>query len=300
MNNMIEYYEKYNILQIPTIIESKIDFIKELLNYNYNNHKLDKYYKLYEFIINFIITNKIDTSINSYIVSSNIIKYITMIDKGHILLKIFNDNLQNIIFNNAFEYILISAGYGSLPTFIFWMNFANYKNINEIDYNNQQIIIRKSIYNQDDRLYEYILKNMIDIISNNVEFIKGILISICNIKIKKYIIQKLKILNKYIDLNLYINYIILHIDDFTIIHKLNKHYNIIYDFQLLNNIIAKRNYNITLYNLNNHNLINNNNMSIYNLLNTIEQQTMLNILCCLKNYSIININNIKINVSKKS
>ena len=287
MSTIIEYYEKYNILKIPNNIDSKFNLINELLNYNYNNdkYKFEKYYILFQFIINFIIDNsELDNDdVNNLIINSNIISYITMLNKGQHLLKLFKPRLLKIIKKSCINFIIVSSSHGTIWTFLFWLEFENIKSINDFNNDDQKLIIKLSIDNPDDRLYMYILTNNNNIINNNEDFIKDFLINICNIKIKKYVIQKLKILNEYINLNKYINYIIFNIKDFTIIIKLHKYYTIIYDITLLNHII---NYNLQYTDIE----------LIYNLLNTIDDQAIFILLLNLKKKilfddKLINLNN---------
>ena len=235
MTDLIEYYKINNVINIPIKIESKLNFIKELLNYNFSldsNYKFEKYYELFEFIISFIINNnELNTDeVNEIIFSSNFITYITSLSKGQKLLKKFKSRLKKIIVQETIiDFLIISASYGTFYTFLFWLNFLNYKSINELEDNHQKIIIQSSINNPDDRLYTYILKNN-EILISNKKLIDDIIISICNIKKKKYILQKIKILNQYIILDPFINNLIYNIKDYNIILQLHKHYTIKYNF----------------------------------------------------------------------
>lgn len=290
MNQIIE-----NILNnIPIVFDSKINFIKELLNHDFNKiiyhtNKFDKYYILFEYIIKFIIDNDnelkyYESKINYSISSSNIISCITMLNKGQKILHMFKYKLDNIFnFDEGLKFLKTAASYGTLCTFLFWLNYLKLKNINNLDLNNHKIIINLSIKNPDIRLYNYILENT-NILINNDTLIKENLLIICNNNIKKNIIKKLKIFNKNVDLNNYIYYILSIVSDISIIFKLYKYYTIKYDFNLLN--IITNNKKLVPY-------------PMYDILNTTDEHFMLNLLCMLKyNICIINNDNIKLNKNR--
>jgi hypothetical protein len=80
MTSLIDIYENTNIIVIPNNIDSKLEFLQNLLNYKYknNNYKFEKYYNLFEFIVNYIIINydelyNTNIEINNIIYTSNLI-----------------------------------------------------------------------------------------------------------------------------------------------------------------------------------------------------------------------------------
>jgi len=282
VENTLINYEKYKTTNFPKILDpkEKIVFIKELLNLDYkknlnNSYKFENYYILFQNIIEFINENYNelkDNDLKYLITSSNIISCITMMNKGQNLLYIFNNNLVKILDNDKcgiMNYLILSSSHGTLCTFIFWLKFLKFNNINEIDLTNLQLIVQLSIQNPDDRIYKYLLHNL----NKNIfvsKFVKEMLILIGKISMKKHILIKLKILNKYINLNDYINYFLINTYDYKIIFKLYKHYTIKYDFELLNYLMDQ-----------NDNYFDNCN-SIYNILISNIDQNMFNILYVLK------------------
>ena len=131
-------YEMYNIINIPDNIESKKNFIIELLNYNYKicNYKYEKYYELFYFIVNYINENiELHTDeIDTIIFKSNIINRITMLNKGQNILKLFKPRVEKIINKELIiELLILASNHGTILTFIFGLNIGKY-NIN--DFNN--------------------------------------------------------------------------------------------------------------------------------------------------------------------
>jgi hypothetical protein len=174
---------------------------------------------------------------------------------------------------------------------LFWIKISTYNNFEQLPINNKKEIFLNSINNPDDRLFIYLLQNYLIILNENNTLIISIIQNICNIRNNKYLLQKLKILNTYIDLNLYIEYVISHIHNVNILYKINKYYNITYNFKILNIILNKYN------NINNDDI-----QKIFKLLlnNDNDYYIILNILCYLK-YSNIDIidNNINNNIKNQ-
>jgi hypothetical protein len=291
MDNIITLCKEHNILINIISNNSSTEIIISLLNYNYNSErfKIDKYYNLFYNIIIYINNNNIN-NINDIIFKSNILYYFTIISKGHILLTHIESKINIIPNENILKFILLASKYSNIYVLLFWIKLSTYNNFEQLPINNKKEIFLNSINNPDDRLFIYLLQNYLIILNENNTLIISIIQNICNLRNNKYLLQKLKILNTYIDLNLYIEYVISHIHNVNILYKINKYYNITYNFKILNIILNKYN------NINNDDIQN-----IFKLLlnNDNDYYIILNILCYLK-YSNIDIIDSNINNNIKN
>lgn len=275
-------------------INYKIKFIIILFNLpSYNtfisekNYKLEKYYPLYEFIVNIINDIYIDPAItlqeknNIYIILNDyLLDNLNILNKGQILLKkIYNiindwtiiiDNKNKYIYN---KYLLDCSEKGTINTFIFWLSIFK---IDFLDLSNnlQSEIFINAIGNSDDRLYKYLILYILEtnkIFFQNTALINNIIIKLSSSYIPiKYILKRLKFISSHISLIPYFDIMINKFNNGNIIINIHKYYYTIpYNFDNLIIIINKIHYSsLILY-------------SFYNSLKTEEEKIMTNIILSL-------------------
>jgi SAM-dependent methyltransferase len=271
---------KYNIDSIINYIKktkTKIsikdllfDFLHSRDNYFSSSHmknnfksKLD--FKYYNFIYNFII--KLDDISESSMY--HFINTITTINGGHkILEKIKNNKKINIIkiLKNQINPMVVkenAATYGTLLNFLWWNKNFPEENFNIPFYKK---ILMNSFRNSDDRIYKYLLKEIINPLPNSLkekyldthvinQIIRN---SFCYHIPEKYSLRRIKELSKYYDLNPYFNILMESVYLNKSVNTLMKYY---YSENkiLLSNMSSYENLNINVFNENEKNIIDFNN-----------------------------------------
>ena len=241
--NTYKFTDLHNCNQV--ILYKLLDKISTgCIDFN-KNYKLEYYYRLLEFIVDYYnyTTNNynIENNIKSYL-----LKTLTYLNKGQYLLYKINNNIyNNLNINDIINYLLIAAKYGTFTIFMFWLNKTQYKCIEKLSNNIQLDIINSSIYNSDDRLYKYILNKILLVdklfFQKNINIINHMINSLGSTFIPdKYILRRLKILSNYINLAEYFDIMLGSFTSSKILLDLHKYY-YIYPYTLitLNNLISR-------------------------------------------------------------
>jgi len=266
INKILQLYsnnnlENYDIISIN--INDRINLLFELmhrvhnkkLNDITNNYKCTYYYKLCEYIIdNFIIIynnnnilDNIKKKLDNDIIEYKLLFKLCEINKGQILLYKLKNRLINIINKKIiYDMMIHSSLYGSIIIFMYWFEMLNI-NINSLSYELMEKIICNAIINSDDRLYKYLINNVL--LVNKTKFINENLIKNMISKLiicpPKYILKKIKILSQIVDLNPYLNYMIITLynvntkekNNINMICELHKYYYKSYNYSELYTII---------------------------------------------------------------
>ena len=282
-NKPIQYIiddDKYDRLSLFEELLKCIELYK-----NYNTFKIEKFYTLFEFIIdNFILNYQTDIIYKNNKIIRMLFIQLTQLNKGqNLLIKLNNSKLKdNEIINlynteTMLELIKIASKYGTLMTFLYWYKKSKKNNfkLNEFDIQN---IINNAVCNSDDRIYKFLL---IEIpLINKIFFqrqhaIEKVLqaLSISSIP-PKYILKRIKLLSTKIFLYPYFNYMISIFNYSKIINELHKYYYI--TSHTVETLITL--HYILIYDYNEEYKNN-----IMLLLKTKEEQTMLNIILQLSN-----------------
>ena len=141
-----------NTIIFPSQQLSKTKNLIFLPNENFNLNKLTPNYN------KIIDKNQLDNCLEIYqkIINSELLNYLTILNKGHHLLNLFNNNFyKNINKKKIHSFLILSACYGTLCTFIFWLK-KSLNNINKLPVSVYTPIILGSVINSDERLYKYI------------------------------------------------------------------------------------------------------------------------------------------------
>jgi hypothetical protein len=289
-NNMIELKS----FDINKIINNGCKFHLEILISNLlkeitiyvdnkiNNYKFQYYILLFDFI--YLIINEVEKQKNIIIdYPLELLEKTSYLIKGvKYLNKIKNKFMAKNTITDYCEILKKTSMYGTLPTFLFWLDIVKPLNLNNI--------LISSIINSDERIYKYILScKFINTISffNNDDYVNYLLVNLltCNNIPRKYKLKRLKHLYNYVDLKKYYNYMIEIISNLIscdIAYDLTKYY---YDTELDFNIIKKL---ISVYESANYEIILNCE-SLYNLLKTTNEKNIFAILYNLKGiYNIMN------------
>lgn len=238
------YINKLNILSNNEISILIDDLINEVGWYS-PKYKYENYWKLFEFVTNVILyLEKKYTTVNLKI---DFLNKISILNNGHTLLNtikhIIHDNIdRNIIKSNfIINSFLYTVCYkGTLPIFLFWKNFTTNQDI----INSYTTLLCNSCMNNDNRIFKFLLNTdkIIDknvILENNVN---DILLSICDDKNNNKLKMKMiKELNNYINLDLYFETMMTHLNysikSFEILSKY--YYKNEISFKFLYNILKK-------------------------------------------------------------
>ncbi len=289
-NNMDELYiydtskiiNTFNKYYLQILISNLVRDINIYVDNKINNYKFQHYIVLFNFIYKLIYEMKKHKNI--------IIDYsLELLEKTSYLIKgvyILNKHKNNFIHQNSItdynEIFKKTSMYGTLPTFLFWLNIIKLNNINNIN-----TIFISSINNSDERIFKYILTNKLLDITNffsNSEYINYLLVNLltCNNIPRKYKLKRLKYLYTYVDFKEYYNYMIEIHPVVDIVADLTKYYyNTELDFYMIKKIIL-------MYEFTNYDRLKDCQI-IYNLLKTTNEKNIFALLYHLK--GLYNINN---------
>ena len=249
---VIEITKLYKSKQLSTYDISRLSFlnIKTLFKYliinqnkvlfnDSNTFKMEYYYLIFEFIItnlnniyfNDLTSNDTKHSLDSEILYPLLVSKLTCLSKGQILLNKINHRLVNIKLDKSTinHHLAEAAQTGTYMTFMFWLVKTDEKKINFLEKQIQEKIFINSIGNSDDRLYKYILDNILSanklFFQQNTILIKNMIMSLSLMIIpSKYFFKRLKLLSNHISLIPYFHYIIQRQKSLNIIIKLHKYY----------------------------------------------------------------------------
>lgn len=237
--------DKFDINKISI---TKIKFFNELLSaISLNNldipsnlnYKSIYYFKIYSYIVNYYINNytKTNDELNEEVFINRFLSKLTCLFKGHILLQKMNKITESLFevlnLNNINYFISLAVEIGTFNTVIYWLNFNNNNNNNLkhniLNLNNEILekVITKSIYNSDDRLFKFIMKEIIGEnilnISNYIdEMIKLLFFAYIPVK---YTLKRIKLLSKYYNLQTNNELLLYYCTNIKVLLKLTKFYN---------------------------------------------------------------------------
>lgn len=222
---------------------------------NCKNFKMEYYYPVFEFIINYM--NKVyfdntNKNVNNFInfdliIKKNILLKLTTLYKGQILLQKISHRIDNFDTQDkhliSYLYLLEAARAGTFMTFLFWLNRSKFKTVEKLPMHDQEEIFIKSIGNSDDRLFKFVLDKVLKFdklfFQKNTSTIKNMIdtLSLSGVP-PKYVLKRIKILSSYISLVPYFNQMIKGFTSSKIIVELHKHYYVNpHDFETIKNII---------------------------------------------------------------
>ena len=213
-------------LSIQLTVSNQIELHYNTMKTHYKSNFL---YPYFELIIDNIIKNNIDVAIDL----RSLLNLLTKLYKGQqLLIKIKSIIKKYISIINIEELLIVAASNGTFGTFMFWLNTNNgkYKNIQDIPTYIQETLIISSIANPDDRLYNYLLENVISnnkiFFQTNKEKIHELIRSLASQTAipTKYVLRRIKKLSEYISLVPYFSYLINIFNDHKILIQIYKHY----------------------------------------------------------------------------
>lgn len=250
----------------------KLDILTKLIVYiTYDSDskvtfKLEHGYNLLEFVVNQInliytytdLTQSENTKlcILFSLRKQNLLYKLTNLNKGQHLLEKLDHIIDKLPDSYRFDdyrlncMILYASEYGTLLTFLYWLNKTQ-KKLDDINELNEILIF--AIGNSDDRLFKYILKKVISIdkifLQNNY-IIPKLFSGLTNSNVpKKYMLKRIKLLSSYVSLVPYFSDMIKQFFDLNILFEFHKHYYVVpYTFKLLCELVGK---------ISNHNTIDN-------------------------------------------
>ena len=231
--------KKLNLLNMKALFNHLLIHQNKIIFNDNHRFKMEYYYSIFEFIVEHLNNIYMDSSISD-IIKSNLdsdilypllVNKLTCLSKGQILLNKINHRLLNIKFDKTTlnHHLVEASQIGTYMTFMFWLVKTDEKKIELLDKLMQEKIFINSIGNSDDRLYKYILNNILSVnklfFQQNTILIKNMINSLSLIIIpEKYFFRRLKLLSKYISLVPYFNYIIQRQKNEKIVLKLHKYY----------------------------------------------------------------------------
>ena len=278
MSNIIGYLEKekinnYNFNKLT--VANKLELFPALIshiskghiNSNHKNFKMEYYYTLLEIIVNQVNKIYLDNSvgIQSNIINlemkldnfiiSNLIPKINQTIKGQILLSRLNKRIESLLDSkqkksdwNSIDILLflheVAKG-GSYLTFLFWLSKTKEKNIENLPNVTKEYIFVHSIGNSDDRIYKYILNNILKddklFFQKNTSSIREMFSVLGNSLVPhKYALKRIKLLSTYISLVPYFEHMTESFNTSKILLELHKYYYMLpYTFNKLYTIIKK-------------------------------------------------------------
>lgn len=262
----------YNFDQLK--VADKLNLFPSLINQltkghihtGHKNFKMEYYYPVLEVIVNQI--NKIysDTSLESvsgvsnskhkidHFVTDSLIPKINQTIKGQILLSRLNHRIE-ILYgsggktgligdnNDVISHVCDTAKGGSYLAFIFWLSKTKEKTIDKLSNLNKESIFIKSIGNSDDRIYKYVLQNILKedklFFQKNTSLIKEMFLSLgSSIVPYKYILKRIKLLSTYISLVPYFEDLMSSFRNQKLLLELHKYYYVLpYDFDKMSRVI---------------------------------------------------------------
>lgn len=211
------------------------------------NFKMEYYFPLLEKIVNQIIviyfdkfnkfsqTEKIDyqSTLDSILIGL-IIPRINGLIKGQILLSSLNSIIDKIFMSSVNyptinNFLCESSHGGSYLTFLFWLNKTKEKIIKNLSLTTKKQIFTNSIGNSDDRIYKYVLDNILKddklFFQTNKTLIKDLFYTLANSLVpRKYILKRIKLFSTYISLVPYFNIMTEEFKDSKLLFELHKYY----------------------------------------------------------------------------
>lgn len=199
-------------------IEELNNFMSELfINYSGKSFKYDNLYNIFNeiFIKFFSDKSNISTTYIFYFLI-NLIK----INKAQLILYKLPFDIKEYVTNHNINNLFSNAvKYSTLPVVIFLSKLCT-------DDGSISCILRSALYNSDDRVYKYIIKDLGYGIKINTSY--GIyansISGIFNDKIpNKYKLRRIKFISKYFDISQYIHGIICYIRDYDLLYNILKY-----------------------------------------------------------------------------
>lgn len=262
------------------------------------NFKMEYYFPLLEKIVNQIIIiyydkfNKFSqhekleyqSTLDSILIGL-IIPRINGLIKGQILLSRLNSIIEKLIISSLNSSIITgflceSSHGGTYLTFLYWLSKTKEKTIQNLSLMTKKQIFNNSIGNSDDRIYKYVLDNIIKedklFFQKNSSLMKSIFYELANSLVpKKYILKRIKLFSTYISLVPYFDVMIEEFKQTDLLLELHKYY---YVNPYKYNILAKLVRNTFNYEFNDPNIITPKINIINNILKTNEEKTMLTLI----------------------
>jgi SAM-dependent methyltransferase len=262
------------------------------------NYKMEYYFPLLEKIVNQIVIiyydkfnkfshqEKLDYQSNlESILIGLIIPRINGLIKGQILLSRLNPIIEKLIISgqisNLTSFLCESSHSACYLTFLYWLSKTKEKTINNLSLTTKKQIFNNSIGNSDDRIYKYILDNIIKedklFFQTNSSFMKDVFYVLANSLVpRKYILKRIKLFSTYISLIPYFDIMIQEFKDKEVLLELHKHYYVVpYKYEVLSKLIN----NIIQYEIiTPDSIVLTDITNIYNILKTEEEKMMLNII----------------------
>lgn len=316
--------DKYNFNKLQ--VNDQISLFSNLISYMGKGHipigdvkknknfKMEYYFPLLEKIVNQIIIIYYD-KFNKFLQNEKkeyqstldniliglIIPRINGLIKGQILLSRMNSIIEKLVIssvNNSTvtRFLCESSHGGCYLTFLFWLNKTKEKTINNLPLTTKKQIFTNSIGNSDDRIYKYVLDNILKedklFFQTNKTLMKDLFYVLANSLVpKKYILKRIKLFSTYISLVPYFNIMIEEFKNADLLIDLHKYYYVVpYKYEVLAKLVR----NIIHYELispdspamfkTNH---------IFNILKTDDEKIMLTLILSTE-YNFVN-NSIKLN-----
>lgn len=247
--NLLNSYNRDQVISIfnKGLIDLLINDLSSLISNNNTYYKYTNYWNLFVFIIQIINDYK------SYNIDlTNFLLKLSILDKGQILLEDLKDKISQQIKENILSKEYIKSNIitevclkGTLPIYFFWRQILNDEMLND----NYDILVSFSCLNNDIRIFKYLI-NKEKILNkfqklDNENVIKNIFIYLFDTRnSKKKIMNLLKYLNNYIQLDKYFenmikttNYSIGHFDSLNkYYHKKDLSFDFMYNLLKYNNI----------------------------------------------------------------
>jgi hypothetical protein len=238
--NQLDCYniDRLSVLNKKTLFNHLLIHQKKLI-FNKHKFKMEYYYLIFDFIVTHLnniyfdklISNDVKSNLDSDILYPLLVNKLTCLSKGQILLNKINHRLTNINLDKSTlnRHLVEASHMGTYMTFMFWLVKTDEKKIQLLEKHIQEKIFINSIGNSDDRLYKYILNNILSVnklfFQQNTILIKNMIMSLSNMRIpEKYFFKRLKLLSQYISLVPYFKYMIQQQKNENIIIKLHKYY----------------------------------------------------------------------------
>jgi len=253
-NGTLDKYD-FNKLQVS----DQISLFSNLINFmgkghipmgdvkNSKNFKMEYFFPLVEKIVNQIIIiyydkfnkftqdEKLDyqSTLNSILIGL-IIPKINGLIRGQILLSRMNSIIEKLFISSVNNSTVItflneSSHGGCYLTFLFWLNKTKEKTIQNLSLTTKKQIFTNSIGNSDDRIYKYVLDNILKedklFFQTNKTLMKDLFYVLANSLVpKKYILKRIKLFSTYISLVPYFNIMTEAFKDSKLLFELHKYY----------------------------------------------------------------------------
>jgi cyclopropane fatty-acyl-phospholipid synthase-like methyltransferase len=240
IDNYSEIYKKFiknseydyliNFIKQKICLSHLSSFIDELfINYSDKSYKYNNLYNIFnEIFIKFFSTkDKINKNNNHYknnyeidnVFYSFLNGLIKINNSTNILYKLETD-FSMFISNHKYTLFLTATKYGTLRSVIFFSKFHD--NFNDI------AILKNSLYNSDDRVYKYIIKDLnfgIKISSNPYNYYNCLTNILSNRIPDKYKLRRIKYISNYINIDNYecIYTLIANISNYDLMYNILKY-----------------------------------------------------------------------------